>query len=168
MQVTARDAVEADVPLLVRLYRGLAIEQAALRPMWPLADGLDEPIEDSFHAALADDASEVLIGSIDGVPFGFLLARVERLLTQANGEPVGTIRLIYTEEPARGVGVGAAMVEEVLTRLRGRGLRWFDARVSPGHRNAKNFFEAHGFSARLIVMHHDDSGGEPAVAGDDA
>jgi hypothetical protein len=28
--------------------------------------------------------------------------------------------------------------------------------VSPGHRYAKNFFESNGFSARLIVMHHND------------
>jgi hypothetical protein len=27
--------------------------------------------------------------------------------------------------------------------------------VSPGHRIAKNFFEANGFKARHIVMHHD-------------
>ena len=32
----------------------------------------------------------------------------------------------------------------------------FDVRVLPGHRLAKNFFEANGFSARLIVMHRDD------------
>lgn len=167
MQVTARDATEQDIPVLVHLYRGLAVEQAALRPLWPLADGLDEPIESSFRVSLADADTEVLIGSVDAIPFGFLLARVEPLLAQAEGEPVGTIRLIYTEEPARGVGVGAAMVEEVLSRLRARGLRWFDARVSPGHRNAKNFFEAHGFSARLIVMHHDDAAAESARSGDE-
>jgi hypothetical protein len=29
----------------------------------------------------------------------------------------------------------------------------FDAAVPPGHREAKNFFEQHGFSARSITMH---------------
>jgi len=43
-----------------------------------------------------------------------------------------------------------------MASMRAEGLRLFDARVSPGHRAAKNFFEAHGFSARLIVMHHAD------------
>jgi hypothetical protein len=43
-----------------------------------------------------------------------------------------------------------------LTEHRALGIRLFDARVLPGHRLAKNFFEAGGFSARLIIMHHVD------------
>jgi hypothetical protein len=41
--------------------------------------------------------------------------------------------------------------------LRKRGISRFDAHVLPGHRLAKNFFEAGGFSARSITMHHDDA-----------
>ena len=78
------------------------------------------------------------------------------MLPQAAGEEVGVIRLIFTDPEARGVGVGDAMITQALAELRGRGLRYFDARVSPGHRHAKNFFESNGFSARLIVMHHAD------------
>jgi hypothetical protein len=44
----------------------------------------------------------------------------------------------------------------VLAELRQRGISKFDAHVLPGHRLAKNFFESGGFSARSIVMHHDD------------
>ena len=39
---------------------------------------------------------------------------------------------------------------------RAMGHHLFDAHVLPGHRLAKNFFEAGGFSARTIVMHHSD------------
>jgi hypothetical protein len=48
------------------------------------------------------------------------------------------------------------MRDAVLSHLRGRGIHRFDAHVLPGHRLAKNFFEQGGFSARHIVMHHDD------------
>jgi hypothetical protein len=41
--------------------------------------------------------------------------------------------------------------------LRQRGISLFDAYVLPGHRLVKNFFEAGGFSARSIIMHHDDA-----------
>ena len=51
-----------------------------------------------------------------------------------------------------------AMVGMILADLQSRGLRRFDVRVLPGHRLAKNFFEANGFSARLIIMHRDDTG----------
>ena len=57
---------------------------------------------------------------------------------------------------ARGVGVGEAMMSWILHEMRARGHHLFDAKVSPGHRHAKNFFESHGFAARSITMHHDD------------
>ena len=156
MNVTSRPATTDDLDELTRLFRLLEAEQAALRPLWPLADGLDEPIVESFLEILDDDESVLLIGTVDSVPVGFLWARPEELLSQAGGERVGVIRLIFTEPEARGVGVAAEMASMALDRLRGTGLRYFDARVSPGHRLAKNFFEANGFKARLIFMHRDD------------
>jgi len=138
------------------MYRSLETEQRELRPLWPLADGVDEPILDSFREILSDDESLLIIGTVEDVPLGFLWARPEDLLAQAGGERVGVIRLIFTDHDARGVGVGDAMLRSALDYLRGAGLRYFDARVSPGHRHAKNFFEANGFKARLIFMHRDD------------
>jgi ribosomal protein S18 acetylase RimI-like enzyme len=141
---------------LVDLYRDLEEEMEALHVMWPVADCLDEPVTDSFAEALADPETVLLLGEIDGYPFGFLLARVERLLAQADGELVGAIRLIYVDREAREVAVAEEMREMALDILRERGITKFDAHVLPGHRLAKNFFEAGGFAARSIIMHHDD------------
>lgn len=157
MNVSARVATRDDIPTLESLYRGLEEEMTALHAMWPVADGLDEPVAESIGTALTDPETIVLIGEIDGYPFGFLLARVERLLAQADGERVGALRLIYVDHDAREVALGEAMRETALTLLRERGITKFDAHVLPGHRLAKNFFEAGGFSARSIIMHHDDN-----------
>ena len=156
MRVTARPATPADLTALTTLYDGLRREMTDLHPMWPLADGLDPPVEDAFRAAIEDGPARVVVGEIDGVAVGFLLARIDTLLTTAGDERLGSVRLVYTDHPAREVGVGEAMLERVLTDLRSVGLSKFDAHVLPGHRLAKNFFEAGGFSARSIVMHHDD------------
>lgn len=156
MRVDAREATESDVEVLTHLYRSLEEEMVELHPMWPLADGLDEPVEDSLRRAVDDPSGITLIGSIDGHPFGFLHARIEPLLEQAEGEKVGAIRLIFVDHEAREVAVGEAMREKAMTMLRERGITKFDAHVLPGHRLAKNFFEAGGFSARSIIMHHDD------------
>lgn len=156
MRVSARIGEETDLDHLVRLYRGLEAEMTGLHPMWPLADGLPEPVADSFLSALGEDGTTVVIGEIEGHPFGFLLARVETLLPQAGGERVCSIRLVYVEEPAREVAVGEVMRDLAMDLGRQRGITKFDAHVLPGHRLAKNFFEAGGFSARSIVMHHDD------------
>lgn len=156
MRVDAREADTSDIAVLTGLYRSLEAEMVDLHPMWPLADGLNEPVEKSFGDALDDTDTVIVIGTVDGYPFGFLLAKVESLLDQAEGERVGAIRLIFVDHEAREVAVGEAMREIVMEVLRGRGITKYDAHVLPGHRLAKNFFEAGGFSARSIVMHHDD------------
>jgi ribosomal protein S18 acetylase RimI-like enzyme len=157
MRVTARIAGPEDLPTLVGLYRGLEEEMTALHPMWPLADGLAEPVETSFRDLLEDQESIVVIGELDDYPLGFSWARVEQILPQAGGAEVGSIRLIYVDPEAREVAIGEEMRDYVMDMLRKRGISRFDAHVLPGHRLAKNFFEAGGFSARSITMHHDDA-----------
>ena len=159
MNVSSRRGTIDDLDQILLLYRALEAEQSAIKPIWSYADGVDEPAEASFKDILEDPQSLLYIGEIDGYPLGFLWARSEPLLVHADGERVGVIRLIFTDHEARGVGVGEAMIVPVLDELRASGHVRFDARVSPGHRHAKNFFEANGFAARLIVMHHDDERG---------
>ena len=156
MKVTVRPATLDDLETLEQLYRSLQAEMDTLHAMWSLADGLNEPVARSFQELIDDPDAMVLIGEIEDVPFGFLVAKVEPLLAQAEGEKLGSIRLIFVEPEAREVALGETMRDAVLEELRSRGITKFDAHVLPGHRLAKNFFEAGGFSARSIVMHHDD------------
>jgi len=160
MEVTTRPAGVADILDLIRLYRALEHEMVTLKPVWSLADGLPEPAEVALGDLLDDPDSLVWVGFIDGVPLGFVWARVEPLLPQAEGSEVGVVHFIFTEPEARRVGLGEAMLDGVLAALRERSVERFDARVSPGHRDAKNFFEGFGFSARLIVMFRDEAPGE--------
>jgi acetyl-CoA carboxylase carboxyl transferase subunit beta len=148
----ARPATTDDLGTLEELYRSLQTEMDALHGMWSLADGLDEPVGQSFQTLIEDPGSIVLIGEIEEVPFGFLVARVEPLLAQAGGEELGSIRLIFVDREAREVALGETMRDAVLEELRSRGITKFDAHVLPGHRLAKNFFEAGGFSARSIIV----------------
>jgi GNAT superfamily N-acetyltransferase len=153
MELTVRRATNADVPHLVALYKDLELEQTVRKPVWALTDGLDERVDlGLFHAMRADD-SWLFVGEIDGATVGFIWATIEPMLDRAAGERIGRIRLIYTEPEARGVGIGHVMLETVLDELRSIGIRFFDAPVGPGQRATKNFFEAHGFAARSIIMH---------------
>lgn len=156
LSLGARLAGESDLETLEDLYRGLEREMTALHAMWPLADGLDEPVAESLREAIDSDRTVLVVGEVEGYPFGFLLARVEPLLAQAEDEQIGAIRLIYVDDGAREVALGETMRGLALGILRDRGITKFDAHVLPGHRLAKNFFEAGGFAARSIVMHHDD------------
>lgn len=156
MTVTARAAGPEDIAAITALYEALATEMDAIKPIWSVAEGLAAPVEDTLHEALADADTRIYLGEIDGVPLGFLLARDEELLPQAAGRRVAAVRLIFTLEEARGVGVGEAMIGMFLEEAAARGIADFDAHVSPGHRESKNFFESNGFKARSIVMHRSD------------
>lgn len=155
MEVTARPASPADILEIVRLYRLLQTEMAALEPVWPEADGIPVPEDAWLAERIADADATVLVGEIDRVPFGFLVGVREELAPQAAGARIGSIRYVFTEPAAREVGIGAAMIEAYLDGERRAGLTLFDAHVTPGHRLTKNFFESHGFTARRIVMHRD-------------
>jgi len=160
MQISVRPAVSEDIQTIVALYGPMEAEQTVRKPVWALADALDQPYEASLDAALNASDSWLYVGLIDDATVGFLWVTIESMLERAHGERIGRIRLIYTMPEARGVGVGDAMLDVALTGLRELGIRYFDAPVGPGQRVTKNFFEGHGFAARSIVMHHADAAGE--------
>jgi len=141
---SSRFAISDDVDDLIRLYRLLDEEMAALRPGWSVTDGLPEPIERTLDSRLGG----CVVGLFDGVPVGFLVADLT--------PPICEIEIMYTHPEARGVGVGEAMMSLLKSEAKTRGIGSFDVSVLPGHRAAKNFFEGEGFKARLIIMHHDE------------
>jgi len=158
MDINVRPAVNGDIFRLVSLYGTLESEQVVRKPIWAMTDGLDERFDLSLFHAIENPDSFVFVGEIEGVIVGFLWATTERMLERAGGAMMGRIRLIYTEPEARGVGVGHEMLESALTEFRTRDISHFDAPVGPGQREAKNFFEGHGFAARSIIMHSADEG----------
>jgi GNAT superfamily N-acetyltransferase len=156
VHLSVRPAVNSDVIRLVSLYGDLEREQTERKPIWALTDGLDERFDLALFHAMSEDDSWVVVGEIDDVIVGFLWVTIEATLERAGDLRIGRIRLIYTEPEARGVGVGHVMLESVLAELRSLGVHHFDAPVGPGQRETKNFFEAHGFAARSIIMHKAD------------
>ncbi|NND85633.1 MAG: GNAT family N-acetyltransferase [Acidimicrobiia bacterium] len=151
MLVDARPATSHDLDDLVRLYAELEREMDDLSPLWIGASGLPGQPTMAFAAALEDPDTVVAVGRIDEQVVGFGLVRAEPL--PASDRTMAAIRYIFTELPAREVGVAAAILEVLLEAMEGRGIDLFDAHVLPGHRLAKNFFESAGFKARHIVMH---------------
>lgn len=160
MDINVRTAVNGDIFRLVSLYGTLESEQTVRKPIWAMTDGLDERFDLSLFHAIEQPDSFVLVGELEGVIVGFLWATIEPMLDRAGGAQIGRIRLIYTEPEARGVGIGHAMLEAALADLRSLGVTHFDAPVGPGQREAKNFFEGHGFAARSIIMHSSDKGSD--------
>jgi GNAT superfamily N-acetyltransferase len=109
------------------------------------------------------------VGTIDGVTIGYGIVRVEHL---RDGGRLGVIDDLFVLPGARAIGVGEAMMDELLAFCEDRGCLGIDSIALPGNRHTKNFFETFGLVARAILVHRplprpDRSGGlGPAAAPD--
>lgn len=119
--------------------------------MFALRETRAEPVEADLHAALADDRRGLWAGTIDDFVIGYAATHVEELRGDYR---LGVIDDLFVEPGARGVGVGEALMGELLRWGEEERCDGLDATALPGNRATKNFFEGSGFTARLLVMHH--------------
>lgn len=150
---SSRPASAADIPRIVELARLVRTELSGMRggELWAEREAWPEPLDDAFGALLNRDDAFLVVGSIDDVIVGYGAVVIETL---RSGAHLGVITDLFVEDEARAVGVGEAMVDELVADCRARDCLGIDARALPGHRATKNFFEAHGFTARALIMHH--------------
>jgi GNAT superfamily N-acetyltransferase len=147
-----RPAVADDLPRLTELCRQLFAETSAQRggATWALHQVLPDPIEPWLQTQLERSDGAVLVGTIDDAVIGFAIAWVEPL---SDGSEQVHLPYLFVEPEARGVGVGAAIMEAVLTWGRERGCVGIDSAALPGARATKNFFESFGLVAREIAVY---------------
>ncbi len=154
MEEASRDAVESDVARIVELARAMRAELSAMKggATWLDRDAWPEPLDDAYAHLLGDDDTTVVVGTIDDVVVGFGVAVVESL---RSGARLGVITDLFVEADARAVGVGECVADRIVERCTALGCTAIDALALPGHREAKNFFERNGFTARALTMHRD-------------
>lgn len=159
----ARRATLDDVSRLTELARRAVDELRTKRggSLWASREARAEPFAESLTAAIGDDVHLVLVGTIDESVVGYAVAHLEHL---RDARPLAVIDDLYVEPEARGVGVGEAVMEQLVGWAAGHHAAGLDAFALPGDRSTKNFFEAHGLTARAILVHRDLSGDDDASA----
>ena len=151
------EAVREAVPADARRYAELEAEfLAALVTQRGGALAVDPLSTDGVGPAalpvlLEDRARLVLVGTLDSVVTGFAHSHVVDL--GGHGRR-GVLDACYVEPGARGVGLGRLLLDDVMSWLRDQGCLGVDGVALPGDRGAKSFYEAAGFKARLLTMHH--------------
>lgn len=144
-----------------------AVPDAAVRP----ATEDDQPVLEAMAARAAaslegargaalllarestqPDDTTSFIGTLDGVAVGGIAGHIEDL---PGGVRLAVVTFFWVDEEARSVGVGEALLNTVVDWARANGCQSVDAYALPGERITKNFFEAAGFKARLLTVHHD-------------
>lgn len=148
---SARPASSADIADLSLLARACIDDLRDQRGgvLWSVTDARIEPIEDTFRDDLSSAEVLVLCGVIDEVPVGFAVAR---LRDTTDDRRLVRVSDLFTLPDARHVGVGEAMMNACVTWAREQGAIAIDAAVLPGTRDAKNFFEGFGLTARALTV----------------
>ncbi len=147
-----RPAELDDFAEVLRLLQAAGTELTGRKGFW-LHARIDAPFATIEQTALDVLTSPwvTVIGTIDRVVVGVACGRIH---TMHRDGAVGVIEGLYVEEGGRGVGVGDALLLELLDRFKAAGCIGVDSWALPGERETKNFYEAHGFSARVITVHH--------------
>lgn len=148
----ARPATADDVPRIVALATELHAEIRAMRggALWEAREARVAPAAAAMHELLARDDACVAVGTIDGVVVAYGTVEIERL---RDGTTLGVIGDLFVEPDAREVAVGEEVALVLVDFCARAGCVGVDAFALPGHREAKNFFERSGFTARALVMH---------------
>ena len=150
-QEAARSATTADLGDLVGLAKAAVAEKLEQKggPVWARREARRTP-EATLAAAVEDGDHEVAVGTLDGTPVGYGVARVELL---DDGGRLGVVEDLYVDPGCRAVGVGEALMDHLLAWCQAQGCFGVDSLALPGDRSTKNFFESFGLVARAIVVH---------------
>src|SRR5205085_10225872 len=108
-----RPATEHGLPREAELGRLAIAERDPVKggDVFVAREARGEPLEASFKADLADRDVHVVCGTIDGAVIGYAVVRRETL---ADGGRLGVLSDIFVEAEAREVGVGEALVDDVV------------------------------------------------------
>lgn len=165
---SARLAQPCDLEQVAQLWASAEQELIGQRGGQLLARSVTpaEGVRAALTAAVGSPDAVLAVGALDGVVVGFgygRLAAARPTVTGGGPQPgrssdpapgsMGLIEVLYVEPGARGVGVGEAIVGVLLERFDAFGCVGVDALALPGSREAKAFFETHGFVTRALVMH---------------
>ena len=106
--------------------------------IWSRRETRSQPYRARLAAALNAPDQDLWVGLIDEAAVGYAVARAEGLRT---GEILGIVSDLWVEPAAREVGVGEALINEIIGWCKERGCIGIDSLALPGNRATKNFFE---------------------------
>ncbi len=149
---SARDAVLDDVTVIDQIATAHRKQMLDKRggEMFLKREAGAISVSERAATAIDDEDSLVVVGTYDGVVFGYGLVRYETLV---DGGSLARLEDFIVEPEARAVGIGEAMMNRIVDQATSRGCVGIDSSALPGDRETKNFFESFGLKARMLVVH---------------
>ena len=154
MEVTARPAVEADLPTLTGLVEDGVAATAGQRgaELWRLEWAPRPPFATTLRQRLGDPEAGTLVGGFDDHALGALLLDRRQV---ADGPAIARITFVFVEPEARHIGIGEALIDAAAAWARAVGCTGIDGLALPGDRHVKNLYERSGMTARELTTYRE-------------
>lgn len=146
VQTAIRPARTGDIPRMCELLTELFSIEADFVPE-------REKQSHGLNALLADPQGKVLVlvAELDGMVVG--MATVQTLVSTAEGGRVGLVEDVVVRRDLRGRGVGAQLIEAILTWARSQGLTRLQLLADRDNQQALDFYASRNWiSTRLICL----------------
>ncbi len=99
---------------------------------------------------LKDTKSRIIVGTYDSAVVGWGLAFEIRI---SDNLKIGKIRELFVQPEARGVGVGEAIVSDLIDWIQSQGYAGVEGTALPGNRESKGIFERFGIKTRMLTLY---------------
>jgi ribosomal protein S18 acetylase RimI-like enzyme len=154
MPITIRPARPEDAPALGRMGAALVRLHHAYDPERFLTP--EEDLESGYRwwlsRELKREGAVVLVAEREGVVVGYCYATVEGRDWNALRDEHGELHDLWVEEAARGSGVGARLAEEMVRRLRARGVPRVMLMTASRNEAAQRLFARLGWRTTMVEM----------------
>jgi len=150
-EIVVRQATEADLEVMVQLWRGVAELHQSIEPrVWTLAARADDKSRQHFAACLVDQDCLLLVAEDAEKILGFLVAWTKPRPPVLEPPMQGTISDICVIHSARRRGIGTRLVSAALEWFRSEGLTLAVASYATANDLSGPFWKAQGFAPYLV------------------
>ncbi len=148
-----RRAVESDIPVIDKLLYQVHKIHSDIRPDL-FNKGTKKYTDEELRSIIADELTPVFVAEKDGVVLGYAFCIHQQHINDNNLTDIRTLYIddLCVDEASRGMHVGRALYDHVISYARENGYYNVTLNVWAGNDSAMRFYESVGLKVQKVGM----------------
>lgn len=148
-----RRAVEADIPVIDKLLYQVHKIHSDIRPDL-FNKGTKKYTDEELRSIIADELTPVFVAENDGMVLGYAFCIHQQHINNNNLTDIRTLYIddLCVDEASRGMHVGRALYDHVISYARENGYYNVTLNVWAGNDSAMRFYESVGLKVQKVGM----------------